>query len=102
MTQYPQLSELAPHLIERVDRAIETNDIVALGSLDAEMRRFVATVLATPAAAAVLTELLQLYRMLLVRCEERRDALKQSIGAQQRAHAGAAAYRSSGVVSRNA
>jgi hypothetical protein len=104
MMQYARVRALAPQLIERVERAVEADDLTALGELDAEVRRLVATLLATPVAepAAVLSELAELYRTLLVRCEARRDELKRTIGAQQRARVGAAAYRSSGVVSLNA
>jgi hypothetical protein len=104
MTQYVRLRALAPQLVERVERAVDAVDFAALGVLDADVRRLVGTLLTTPAAepAVVLAELDDLYRTLIVRCEERRDALKRSIGAKQRAHVGAAAYRSSGVVSLNA
>lgn len=104
MTEYSRVRAIAPQFVERVERAVDTHDVDALGMLDGEVRGLVATLLATQAhdPAAVLTELSELYRRLLVRCEARRDTLKQTIGAQQRAHVGIAAYRSSGAVSRNA
>jgi len=104
MTGYPNVRALAPQLVERVERAVVSRDVAALGVLDGEVRALVASLLADMAAApaTVLVELADLYRTQLARCAADRDALKRSIGAQQRARAGVIAYRSSGVVSRNA
>src|SRR5262249_54343997 len=104
MTHYANVRARVPQLIERIERAVEHNDMGALDDLDVEVRRLVATLLATPTAdtAEVLADLADFYRSQLVRCEARRDALKNSIGAQHRARVGAAAYRSSGAVSLNA
>jgi len=104
MTAYPNVRAHAPHLVERVERAVVDRDVAALEMLDGAVRALVAALLARSdaAPAAVLSELADLYRIQLARCEADRDGLKRSIGAQQRAHAGVAAYRSSGVVSRNA
>ena len=104
MTAYPNVRAVAPQLVDRLVRAVESRDVAALGALDGEVRRVVAALLAgsIPEPAAVLGELADLYRMQLTRCEADRDRLKRSIGAQQRARAGVSAYRSSGVVSRNA
>jgi hypothetical protein len=104
MMAYPHIRAFSPQLVERVERAVAAHDLAALGGLDGEVRAFVAALLgrADDASARVLGELAELYRAQLARCETERDALKRSIGAQQRAHAGVTAYRSSGAVSRNA
>ena len=104
MTPYPNLHTLAPRLVERVERAVDGADLAALSAIDAEVRAFVASLVSGKAAepAAPLAELSELYRSLIARCEQRRDALKQTIGAQHRAHAAATAYRSSRSVSLNA
>jgi len=104
MTAYANVRNRAPLLVERVERAVESRDVAAIGVLDGEVRALVAALLAGSGseAVSVLGELAELYRAQLARCEADRDGLKRSIGAQQHARVGVTAYRSSGVVSRNA
>ena len=100
---YPNIANVAPHLVLRLTEAVEALDADRLHTLDADVRRFVTELVAAPKAdtSNVLAELAQLYRDLRLNSETRRSELQRLMGEHRRAQAGLLAYRSSGATSLN-
>jgi hypothetical protein len=103
MVAYPNLAAAAPQLVSRVTGAVDALDADALCTIDAEVRRLVASLIAAPGArtVGVLTELADLYGTLRARSEDQRADLQRLLGEHRRAQAGLLAYRSSGATSLN-
>lgn len=104
MAVYPGVALVAPQLVDRVVRAVDSYDTDALGAVDADVRRLVASLVAIPGpnATGVLMELADLYGELRTQCETQRTHLQRLLGEHHRTQAGLSAYRSSGATSRNA
>ncbi len=104
MPAYPGVSLVAPELVERVVDAVQGLDPDALKTVDTDVRRLVAALIAVPGsnATGVLNELADLYGELRAQCETQRSRLLQLIGEHHRTQAGLSAYRSSGATSLNA
>lgn len=98
---YPNLANVAPHLVLSLTEAVEALDADTLHALDADVRRLVAQLVSRPRAntSDVLAELAQLYGMLRSSSEARRAQLQRSMGEHRRAQAGLSVYRSSGATS---
>ena len=101
MAVYPGVALMAPQLVERVMRAVDSYDPDALGAADADVRRLVTSLVAVPGpnAAGVLMELADLYSELRAHCEAQRLHLQRLLGDHHRTQAGLSAYRSSGATS---
>jgi len=101
MASYPGVALVAPQLVDRVVRAVDSYDTDALAAADADVRRLVVSLVAIPGenAAGVLMELAELYGELRAKCETQRTHLERLLGDHHRTQAGLSAYRSSGATS---